>query len=245
MLYPTMVQALAGKQPTSGSEGIAEGIAVKSPGALPLQVIKALVENILLVDEPALEHAVMKLAEDARQVVEGAGAAPLAAVFNDPGPLRRPQGGADRHQQRRQLAPTEFGPDARPGARGAHPSLRVDITDRPGALAKVAGLIGASGGRIHRDPPPAPVPRRAGQARRHRRSDRDAQRRPRARDRRPPDPGRLQDPRAGHDGGGRLARSGAQLVRRRDQLQFWEIRAIPSRVARQQRVYWQRPRGHR
>lgn len=148
MLYPTMVQALAGKQPTSGGETLAEGIAVKSPGALPLQVIKALVDDILLVDEPALEHAVMKLAEDARQVVEGAGAAPLAAVMNN-----------RAHFAGRKVALVVAGGniDSRLLSsvlmrglvrEGRIASLRVDITDRPGALAKVAGLIGASGGNI-------------------------------------------------------------------------------------------------
>ncbi len=148
MLYPTMVQALAGKQPTSGGETLAEGIAVKSPGALPLQVIKALVDDILLVDEPALEHAVMKLAEDARQVVEGAGAAPLAAVMNNRARFAGRKVAlvvAGGNIDSRLLSSVLMRGLVREGRIA---SLRVDITDRPGALAKVAGLIGASGGNI-------------------------------------------------------------------------------------------------
>jgi len=148
MLYPTMVQALAGKQPTSGGETLAEGIAVKSPGALPLQVIKALVDDILLVDEPAIEHAVMKLAEDARQVVEGAGAAPLAAVLNNRARFAGRKVAlivAGGNIDSRLFASVLMRGLVREGRIA---SLRVDITDRPGALAKVAGLIGASGGNI-------------------------------------------------------------------------------------------------
>jgi threonine dehydratase len=148
MLYPTMVQALAGKIPTSGGETLAEGIAVKSPGALPLQVIKALVDDILLVDEPAIEHAVMKLAEDARQVVEGAGAAPLAAVLNNRARFAGRKVAlivAGGNIDSRLFASVLMRGLVREGRIA---SLRVDITDRPGALAKVAGLIGASGGNI-------------------------------------------------------------------------------------------------
>lgn len=147
-LYPTMVQALRGETPTSGGETIAEGIAVKSPGVLTRAIVRQHVAEILLVDEPDLEFAVMKLAEDARQVVEGAGAAPLAAVLG--------------HRERfagRKVALVVAGGNIDSRLLGSVlmrglvregriASLRVDITDRPGALAQVAGLIGASGGNI-------------------------------------------------------------------------------------------------
>jgi threonine dehydratase len=147
-LYPAMVEALRGNQPTSGGETIAEGIAVKSPGMLTRAIVKELVADILLVDEPALEQAVMKLAEDAKLVVEGAGAAPLAAVLAN---------GARFAGRKVALIVAGGNIDSRLFGsvlmrglvrEGRVVSLRIDITDRPGTLAQVAGLIGACGGNI-------------------------------------------------------------------------------------------------
>jgi len=66
-----------------GSHGrtIADGIAVKQPGRLTAAVIERLVDDIMLVDEPHLERAVLQLLEIEKTVVEGAGAAGLAAVL--------------------------------------------------------------------------------------------------------------------------------------------------------------------
>ncbi len=66
-----------------GSHGrtIADGIAVKQPGRLTGAVIERLVDDIMLVDEPHLERAVLQLLEIEKTVVEGAGAAGLAAVL--------------------------------------------------------------------------------------------------------------------------------------------------------------------
>ncbi|MCK6451723.1 MAG: threonine ammonia-lyase [Alphaproteobacteria bacterium] len=147
-LYPAMVQALRGEKPSSGGETIAEGIAVKSPGKLTLEIVRRLVDDILLVDEPALEQAVMLFVEEAKQVVEGAGAAGLAAVL--------------AHRRRfagRKVALVVCGGNIDSRLLGSVlmrglvregrvASLRIDITDRPGTLAQVAGLIGATGGNI-------------------------------------------------------------------------------------------------
>jgi len=147
-LYPAMVQALRGEQPTSGGETIAEGIAVKSPGKLTTEIVRRLVDDILLVDEPALEQAVMLLVEEAKLVVEGAGAAGLAAVL------------ANRTRfAGRKVALVICGGNIDSRLLGSIlmrglvregrvASLRIDITDRPGTLALVAGLIGAAGGNI-------------------------------------------------------------------------------------------------
>ncbi|MCC7046910.1 MAG: threonine ammonia-lyase [Alphaproteobacteria bacterium] len=147
-LYPAMLQALRGNRPTSGGETIAEGIAVKSPGVLTRAIIKDLVAEIMLVDEPALEQAVMKLAEDAKLVVEGAGAAPLAAVLANRDRFAGRKVGlivAGGNIDSRLLGSVLLRGLVR---EGRVVSLRVDITDRPGTLAQVAGLIGACGGNI-------------------------------------------------------------------------------------------------
>ncbi|MGQ0676443.1 MAG: threonine ammonia-lyase [Rhodospirillales bacterium] len=147
-MYPSMLQALRGEKPTSGGETIAEGIAVKTPGELTLKIVKALVADILLADEPALEQGVLLLTEEAKLVAEGAGAAPLAAVL----------GNRERFKGRKvalvigggNIDSRLFGSVLMRGLvrEGRVVSLRVDITDRPGTLAQVAKLIGECGGNI-------------------------------------------------------------------------------------------------
>ena len=70
--------------PTAHGQTIADGIAVKQPGKLTGALIERLVDDILLVDEPHLERAVLQLLEIEKTVVEGAGAAGLAAVLAHP-----------------------------------------------------------------------------------------------------------------------------------------------------------------
>jgi threonine dehydratase len=148
--YPAMCQALNGEPASldSGGQTIAEGIAVKEPGVLTRAVVAALVADIILVDETALERAVDTLAGVAKLVVEGAGAAGLAALFTAP---QRFAG--------RKVALVLCGGniDARLLAsilmRGLVRSgklvrLRVEISDSPGVLAKITGIIGGRGGNI-------------------------------------------------------------------------------------------------
>lgn len=82
-LYPSAMQSLASQPVTAGGRTLADGIAVKHPGALNLEIINRLVEDIILVDEPILEKAVLTLLEIEKTVVEGAGAAGLAAVLSN------------------------------------------------------------------------------------------------------------------------------------------------------------------
>lgn len=79
--YPSMVQALAGEPVVCGLSTLAEGIAVKRPGQLTLPLIRNLVDEIVLVEEAEIEAAVLLLLEVEKTVVEGAGAAGLAAVL--------------------------------------------------------------------------------------------------------------------------------------------------------------------
>jgi threonine dehydratase len=147
-MYPSMLQALKGERPTSGGETIAEGIAVKTPGALTQVIVRRHVSDILLADEPALEQAVLLLSEEAKLVVEGAGAAPLAAVLSNRGKFAGRKvglivGGGN-------IDSRLYGSVLMRGLvrEGRVVSLRVDITDRPGTLAQVARLIGECGGNI-------------------------------------------------------------------------------------------------
>ncbi len=149
-LYPSMRRLLRGEAPGEPAAPVtlAEGIAVKEPGLLTRQIVAALVADILLVDEATLENAVEALLERQRLVVEGAGAAGLAAVLASP----------ERFAGRRIAIVVSGGNiDARLLASilmrglvrdGRLVWLRAVLPDMPGALAAVSGIIGRHAGNI-------------------------------------------------------------------------------------------------
>src|ERR1700735_2850742 len=77
----------SGSLPMRG-DTLAEGIAVKAPGAITSQIVRALVDDIVLVTEQHVEHALSLLLTIEKSVTEGAGAAGLAAVLADPDRFR-------------------------------------------------------------------------------------------------------------------------------------------------------------
>jgi threonine dehydratase len=85
MRFPSMKQAVQGQDVEYGPFSLADGIAVKQPGALTRAIVSELVDDILLVDEPEIEHAVLALLEIEKTVVEGAGAVGLSAILQYPG----------------------------------------------------------------------------------------------------------------------------------------------------------------
>jgi threonine dehydratase len=147
-LFPSMSDALQGRPPTSGGTTIADGIAVKEPGRITRAIIQELVDDVVAVDEPALEDAVARLAETQKVVAEGAGAAALAAVLSEP----------DRFVDRNVVAIVSGGNiDCRLLAEllnrslvrdGRLVRLRIGLVDRPGMLGQIADIIGAEGGNI-------------------------------------------------------------------------------------------------
>ncbi len=147
-LYPSMLPALGRRAPPSGGTTLAEGIAVKEPGQLTRAIVAALVDDVLLVDEPAIERATSLLVELQKVVVEGAGAVPLAAILDHPSFFRGASvalilsgGNIDA----RLLASILQRGLARAGRLVR---LRIEISDMPGALAKIAKIIGACGANI-------------------------------------------------------------------------------------------------
>ena len=82
--FPAMFNAVKGTQHAQGASTIAEGIAVGQPGRLTQRMIGALVDDLVLVDEGDIEQAVLMLLEIEKTVVEGAGAAGLAALLKEP-----------------------------------------------------------------------------------------------------------------------------------------------------------------
>ena len=147
--YPSMHRAIGGRC-DEGAAGptLAEGIAVKRPGHLTRPIIEAEVDDIMLVDEAALEQAVHMFMVQQHLVVEGAGAAPLAAMLTNPSQFAGRQVGlivSGGNIDSRLLAAILTRGLAR---EGRLVRMRIEIDDAPGVLARVCGLIGDSGGNI-------------------------------------------------------------------------------------------------
>ncbi len=147
-LFPSMSHALRGAAPGDGGQTIADGIAVKVPGELTQPIIAEHVGDILLADETALEKAVQTYLVEQRLVVEGSGAASLAAVLENRDRFAGQKVGlvvSGGNIDSRLLSTVLMRGLIR---EGRMVRLRVEITDAPGVLSKVSGLIGDCGGNI-------------------------------------------------------------------------------------------------
>ena len=82
--FPAMFNAVKGTHHPQGNSTIAEGIAVGTPGRVTQPVVAALVDDVVLVDEGDIEQAIVMLLEIEKTLVEGAGAAGLAALLKEP-----------------------------------------------------------------------------------------------------------------------------------------------------------------
>ncbi|WP_374409274.1 threonine ammonia-lyase [Hydrogenophaga sp.] len=82
--FPAMVNAIKGSHLPQGTSTIAEGIAVGTPGVITQAIIRDKVDDLLLVDEGDIEQAIVMLLEIEKTLVEGAGAASLAALLKHP-----------------------------------------------------------------------------------------------------------------------------------------------------------------
>ena len=82
--FPAMFNAIKGTQHVQGASTIAEGIAVGTPGLVTRAIIADKVDDLVLVDEGDIEQAIVMLLEIEKTLVEGAGAAGLAALLKDP-----------------------------------------------------------------------------------------------------------------------------------------------------------------
>lgn len=82
--FPAMYNAIKGTHLPQGASSIAEGIAVGTPGEITQLIIRDRVDDLLLVDEGDIEQAIVMLLEIEKTLVEGAGAAGLAALIKHP-----------------------------------------------------------------------------------------------------------------------------------------------------------------
>jgi threonine dehydratase len=139
--FPGMYHAVKGTTPDFAASTIAEGIAVKEPGALTLPIIRKNVKEIFLVDEGDIEEAIVMLLEIEKTVVEGAGAAPLAALLRNRERFAGKQvalvlGGGN-------IDPLMMAEIIQRGMvrTGRLSRLLVEIRDIPGSLARVAACV--------------------------------------------------------------------------------------------------------
>jgi threonine dehydratase len=146
--YPSMRNVLRGEHLPCSGQTIAEGIAVKQPGELTRAIIQRHVRDLLLVPEPQIEGAIATLAQIEKTVVEGAGAAGLAAILANPDLFRGRRvatvlsgGNIDM----RLLANVLMREMAR---EGRLLSVLIAIEDRPGLLARISTVVGEAGGNI-------------------------------------------------------------------------------------------------
>jgi threonine dehydratase len=147
-LYPSFFEIKNGLPPTYGGQTIAEGIAVKSIGEIPLAIANALVDDVMLVSERAIERAIHTFVEEEKLVTEGAGAAGLAALLEAPERFAGRRvglivcgGNIDTGLLANVIARVRL-------SEGRVVRMRVEINDRPGELAHVAKLIGECGANI-------------------------------------------------------------------------------------------------
>lgn len=146
--YASMSAALSGAGRHKGGATIAEGIAVGRPGTRTLPVVRELVSDIVVVPESDIERAVLMLLEIEKSVVEGAGAAGLAALLHAPERFAGRKVGlllCGGNIDARILSSIILRGLVR---EGRMMRVMVEITDAPGVLAQVAEIIGEAGGNI-------------------------------------------------------------------------------------------------
>ena len=146
--FPAMHAALRGETAEFGTQSIAEGIAVRNVGRITREIIAATVDDILLVDEPDIERAISLLVAIEKTVVEGAGAAGLAALLAHPDRFRGRKVGlvlCGGNIDTRLLAIVLQRQLVR---ERRLVTLRFESADQPGVLARIAALIGEAGGNI-------------------------------------------------------------------------------------------------
>ena len=160
--YASMAGALGHIVEPPGGTTIAEGIAVTEPGRITTEIVAALVDAMLVVREESIEEAVSLYLEIEKTVVEGAGAASLAAVLEHRERFAGRRVGlvvSGGNIDLRVLSSVILRALARSGRLVR---LRFEIMDQPGMLASVATIIGNAGGNIidvshHRDLPGVPL----------------------------------------------------------------------------------------
>ena len=147
-LYPSMKCAIEDCRMPLGGDTLAEGIAVKQPGELTSRILKEYANDVVLTSERDLERAVAMLVGVEKTVVEGAGAAGVAAMLAEPERYRGKKvatvlcgGNIDTHLLANVLVRDLV-------RQGRMARLHINAHDQPGALAAIAAILSAGGVNI-------------------------------------------------------------------------------------------------
>ncbi|MCY7348933.1 MAG: threonine ammonia-lyase [Pyrinomonadaceae bacterium] len=150
LVAPVNASLKAGKPvAVEAGQTIADGIAVKKPGALTLPIIREYVDEIVEVSEEEIAYAIFYAVQDNRLVVEGAGAAGLAALLAGKIKLKADDtvctilcgGNIDPNLLARVLEQVMV-------RRGRYIMLKLLVIDRPGILARLLDNVAESGGNV-------------------------------------------------------------------------------------------------
>ncbi|WP_233259235.1 threonine ammonia-lyase [Rubrivivax albus] len=146
--FPAMVNAVKGTAHPQGTSTIAEGIAVGRPGQITREIVGALVDDLVLVDEGDIEQAIVMLLEIEKTLVEGAGAAGLAALVKDPKRFAGSRVGLVLCGGN--IDPVVLQAIIGRGLvrAGRLARIRVAARDTPGVLAKITAVVAQAGANI-------------------------------------------------------------------------------------------------
>lgn len=146
--FPAMYNAIKGTHLPQGSSTIAEGIAVGTPGQLTQAIVRERVDDLLLVDEGDIEQAIVMLLEIEKTLVEGAGAAGLAALLKHPGQFAGRKVGLVLCGGN--IDPMLLASIIERGMvrAGRLARIQVNARDVPGNLARITGIVAEAGANI-------------------------------------------------------------------------------------------------
>jgi len=127
---------------------LADGLAVAEVGKLCFDIARESIDDLLLVDEPAIARAVLRLLELEKTVIEGAGAVPLAAAMDPAFDLAGKRvvlllcgGNIDMSMISKVI-------DRGLAADGRLCRIVAHVSDRPGSLANLTKVLGATGASV-------------------------------------------------------------------------------------------------
>jgi threonine dehydratase len=146
--FPAMYNAIKGTHLPQGSSTIAEGIAVGTPGEITQAIVREMVDDLVLVDEGDIEQAIVMLLEIEKTLVEGAGAAGLAAVLKYPERFAGQKVGLVLCGGN--IDPLLLASIIERGMvrAGRLARIQVNARDVPGNLARITGIVAEAGANI-------------------------------------------------------------------------------------------------
>ena len=146
--FPAMFNLFKGSQLPQGASTIAEGIAVGQPGQITRAIVADLVDDLVLVDEGDIEQAIVMLLEIEKTLVEGAGAAGLAALLKEPARYAGKQVGLVLCGGN--IDPLLLAAIIERGMvrAGRLARIRVGARDAPGVLARITTIVAEAGANI-------------------------------------------------------------------------------------------------